>query len=71
MEASWSNYNSKTYCKMYFGILMLHSGITLKDQQKRASELQENLVSETLSGITSLALKTIIKTISKKLQFKA
>lgn len=50
---------------------MLHSGITLKDQQKRASELQENLVSETLSGITSLALKTIIKTISKKLQFKA
>lgn len=45
---------------------MLHSGITLKDQQNRASELQENLA-ETLRGITSLALKTIIKTISKKL----
>lgn len=52
---------------MYFGLVMFHSGITLKDQQNRASELQENLFSKTPSDITSLALKTIIKTISKKL----
>lgn len=46
---------------------MFHSGINLKDQQNRASELQENMVSKISSDITSLALKTIIKTISKKL----
>lgn len=46
---------------------MFHSGINPKDQQNRASEMAENLVSKTPSDITSLALKIIIKAITKKL----
>lgn len=65
MEASWSN------CKLHFGILMFHFGINPKDQQNRASEMAENLVSKTASDIASLELKTIIETITKKLKFKA
>lgn len=52
---------------MSFGLLMFHSSINLKDRQNRALDLEENLVSKTRSDTTLLALKTIIKTISKKI----
>lgn len=53
---------------MSFGILTSHSGINLKDQQNRASELEEHMVSKTRSDITTLALQTIIKTIMAGLE---